>query len=94
MAALAAGDAKTLGRELRNDLQPAALTLRSSLGAVLAAGRDSGALGALVSGSGPTCAFLAESQDQALDLAVALSGRSVARSVIRAYGPVPGATVL
>jgi 4-diphosphocytidyl-2-C-methyl-D-erythritol kinase len=94
IAALAAGNAKALGRELRNDLQAPALTLRSSLGAALAAGRDSGALGALVSGSGPTCAFLAESEDHALDLAVALSGRAVARSVIRASGPVPGATVL
>jgi 4-diphosphocytidyl-2-C-methyl-D-erythritol kinase len=94
LAALAAGDVKTLGRELRNDLQPAALTLRPSLGAVLAAGRDAGALGALVSGSGPTCAFLAESEDHAVDLVATLSRRAVARSVIGAYGPVPGATPL
>ncbi|HEX6469563.1 MAG TPA: 4-(cytidine 5'-diphospho)-2-C-methyl-D-erythritol kinase [Streptosporangiaceae bacterium] len=94
LAALAAGDVRTLGRELRNDLQPAALTLRPSLGAVLAAGREAGAIGALVSGSGPTCAFLAESEHQAVDLMTTLSGRGVARSVIRAYGPVPGATLL
>jgi 4-diphosphocytidyl-2-C-methyl-D-erythritol kinase len=94
IAALAAGNARTLGHELRNDLQPAALTLRSSLRAALDAGLDFGALGALVSGSGPTCAFLAESADHAVDLAAALSDRSVAKSVIRAYGPVPGATVL
>lgn len=94
IAALAAGDAKTLGKQLSNDLQPAALTLRSSLRDAIDAGRDAGALGALVSGSGPTCAFLAESEDHALELAAALSDRSVARSVIRAHGPVPGATVL
>jgi 4-diphosphocytidyl-2-C-methyl-D-erythritol kinase len=94
MAALAAGNSKALGRELHNDLQPAALTLRSSLGAALAAGRDAGAVGALVSGSGPTCAFLAESEEHAVDIAVALSGRAVTRSVIRAHGPVPGATLL
>ncbi len=94
IAALAAGSAETLGKELRNDLQPAALTLRSSLRAALAAGRESGALGALVSGSGPTCAFLAESEEHARDLAAALSGRAVAKSVIQAYGPVPGATIL
>jgi 4-diphosphocytidyl-2-C-methyl-D-erythritol kinase len=94
MAALAAGDAKTLGKKLRNDLQSAALTLRPALGAVLAAGLEAGALGALVSGSGPTCAFLAESEDHALDLAVALSEEGVARSVIRAHGPVPGAALL
>ncbi|HEU5161356.1 MAG TPA: 4-(cytidine 5'-diphospho)-2-C-methyl-D-erythritol kinase [Streptosporangiaceae bacterium] len=94
IAALAAGNATILGRELSNDLQPAALTLRSSLDAALAAGRESGALGALVSGSGPTCAFLAESEEHAVDLAAALADRAVARSVIRAHGPVPGATVL
>jgi 4-diphosphocytidyl-2-C-methyl-D-erythritol kinase len=93
MAALASGDAKALGRELHNDLQPAALTMRSSLRRTLAAGRDLGALGAIVSGSGPTCAFLAESEDKAIELAVALSGMDVAASVVRAHGPVPGATV-
>jgi 4-diphosphocytidyl-2-C-methyl-D-erythritol kinase len=93
MAALAAGDAKALGRELGNDLQPAALTLRPALRRTLAAGQDLGALGTLVSGSGPTCAFLAGSEQHAVDLAVGLSGMGVAASVIRAYGPVPGATM-
>jgi 4-diphosphocytidyl-2-C-methyl-D-erythritol kinase len=93
-AALAAGDAKALGRELSNDLQPAALTLRPSLRDTLTAGLDCGALGALVSGSGPTCAFLAESEDEAIDLAAALSGMDVAASVVRAHGPVPGTTLL
>jgi 4-diphosphocytidyl-2-C-methyl-D-erythritol kinase len=94
MAALAAGDAKALGRELGNDLQPAALTLRPALRRTLAAGQDLGALGTLVSGSGPTCAFLARSEDHALDLAAALSGMGVAASVVCAHGPVPGASVL
>ena len=49
LAALAAGDAKALGAALTNDLQPAALTLRPSLQRTLSAGRDFGALGALVS---------------------------------------------
>jgi 4-diphosphocytidyl-2-C-methyl-D-erythritol kinase len=93
MAALASGDAKAVGRELHNDLQPAALTLRPSLRRTIAAGRDFGALGAIVSGSGPTCAFLAESEDKAIDLAVGLSGMDVAASVVHAHGPVPGATV-
>ncbi|GAB3665510.1 4-(cytidine 5'-diphospho)-2-C-methyl-D-erythritol kinase [Actinocorallia lasiicapitis] len=94
LAALASGDAPALGAALSNDLQPAALTLRPSLQRTLSAGRDFGALGALVSGSGPTCAFLAADADHALDLAVALGGMDVARSVVRASGPVPGATVL
>jgi 4-diphosphocytidyl-2-C-methyl-D-erythritol kinase len=94
MAALAAGDAKALGQALSNDLQPAALMLRPALKRTLTAGRDFGALGALVSGSGPTCAFLAASETHALDISVALSGLGVARSVTRAYGPVPGATIV
>jgi 4-diphosphocytidyl-2-C-methyl-D-erythritol kinase len=40
---------------LENDLQPAAMALRPELGAVLDRLRSVGALGTLVSGSGPTC---------------------------------------
>ncbi|WP_315987249.1 4-(cytidine 5'-diphospho)-2-C-methyl-D-erythritol kinase [Actinomadura sp. HBU206391] len=92
--ALATGDVKELGSALTNDLQPAALALRPSLRRTLTVGRELGALGALVSGSGPTCAFLAESDAHALDLAAALSDAGVARSTVRAYGPVPGAIVV
>lgn len=94
MSALATGDAVALGHTLHNDLQPAALALRPSLRRTLNAGRDMGALGSIVSGSGPTCAFLCESEGHALDLAVGISGLGVARSIQRAYGPVPGATVV
>ncbi|WP_200827260.1 4-(cytidine 5'-diphospho)-2-C-methyl-D-erythritol kinase [Thermomonospora echinospora] len=94
MAALAAGDAHALGAALGNDLQPAALSLRPALRDTLAAGREHGALGALVSGSGPTCAFLAESADHAGELTAALSKAGVARSAVQAYGPVPGATIV
>ena len=52
-----------------------------------------GALGALVSGSGPTCIFLARDNDHAIDLAVRLSGGAVCRSVRRVIGPAPGAKV-
>ena len=94
MTALAAGDVKALGAALTNDLQPAALSLRPSLRRVLDAGRDLGAVGALVSGSGPTCAFLAESEERAAGLAEALEGAGVALQVLRASGPAPGATVV
>lgn len=94
MAALGGSDPEALGAALTNDLQPAALSLCPQLRRTLAAGREYGALGALVSGSGPTCAFLARSEKHALDIAVALSGAGVCRSVARAHGPVPGATVL
>ncbi|MEV4676018.1 4-(cytidine 5'-diphospho)-2-C-methyl-D-erythritol kinase [Actinomadura sp. NPDC049382] len=94
MTALATGDAKALGAALTNDLQPAALSLRPSLRRTVDAGRDLGAIGALVSGSGPTCAFLAETDEDAADLAGALDGAGVAAQVVRASGPVPGATVI
>jgi 4-diphosphocytidyl-2-C-methyl-D-erythritol kinase len=94
MSALATGDAHALGAALSNDLQRAALTLRPSLGRTLTAGLDFGALGAMVSGSGPTCAFLAESEEHALDLAVAVSGLVVVWPPTRVPGPVPGATVI
>ena len=61
---------------------------------LLEAGRDVGALGAMVSGSGPTCAFLARDNIQALDIAVALTSTGLCRSVKRATGPAPGATVI
>jgi len=79
---------------LSNDLQPAAVSLFPALRKTLAAGLDLGALGALVAGSGPTCVFLAASSERALDLAVAMSGAGVCRSVARVTGPVPGAAVV
>ncbi|MDH2428718.1 4-(cytidine 5'-diphospho)-2-C-methyl-D-erythritol kinase [Sphaerisporangium sp. TRM90804] len=93
MAALAAGDVKALGATLVNDLQPAAVMLCRPLARTLAAGRERGALGALVSGSGPTCAFLAESAAHADDLSVALNLAGVCRTTVTADGPAPGATV-
>ena len=94
MAALRSGDARMVGRALSNDLQPAAVSLFPALRKTLAAGLELGALGALVSGSGPTCLFLAASADRALDLAVSLSGAGVCRSVARVAGPVPGAAIV
>ena len=94
MSALRSGEARQVGRALSNDLQPAALSLFPALRKTLAAGLELGALGALVSGSGPTCVFLASSADRALDLAASLSGAGVCRSVARVSGPVAGAAVV
>jgi 4-diphosphocytidyl-2-C-methyl-D-erythritol kinase len=94
MAALRAGDLERLGRSLSNDLQAPAISLFPALRKTLEVGREFGALGALVSGSGPTCLFLARGARHATDLAVALSGAGVCRTVTRASGPVPGATVI
>lgn len=94
MQAVRAGDPMLLGSALHNDLQPAALSLRPQLQRVLDEGIDFGALGAIVSGSGPTCAFVARDEDHALDIAVALTGSGLCRSVRRASGPVTGARVV
>jgi 4-diphosphocytidyl-2-C-methyl-D-erythritol kinase len=93
MAALRSGDPAEVGPLLSNDLQPAALSLRPDLRRTLAAGREYGALGGVVSGSGPTCAFLARDAQRAVDLVVALTGAGVCRSAVRATGPVQGAVL-
>jgi 4-diphosphocytidyl-2-C-methyl-D-erythritol kinase len=93
MQAVRAGDAVLLGKALHNDLQAAALSLRPVLRQVLEVGEDFGALGGLVSGSGPTCAFVARDEEHSLDIAVALTASGVCRTVRRAVGPVPGARV-
>jgi 4-diphosphocytidyl-2-C-methyl-D-erythritol kinase len=94
LAALRAGDVVALGRSLANDLQPAALRLRPELARVLDAGRELGAVGGLVSGSGPTVALLARTAGESVRIASALAGLGVCRTVRRASGPVAGARVL
>ena len=94
MQALRAGDAKALGKALTNELQPAACSLRPALRLVLDVGVDYGALGGIVSGSGPTVAFLVSDDDHAMDLNVALSSSGVVSSVVRASGPTNGARII
>jgi len=94
MAALRSGDPAAVGPLLSNDLQPAALSLQPLLRQALQAGKEHGALGAIVSGSGPTCAFLAKNADAARDLAVGVTGAGVCRAVVQVAGPVPGASVV
>lgn len=94
MAALRSGHPAAVGGTLSNDLQPAAISLFPALRKTLAAGRELGALGAMVAGSGPTCVFLAEDAERAVDLAVTLSGAGVCRAVARAAGPVPGVSIV
>jgi 4-diphosphocytidyl-2-C-methyl-D-erythritol kinase len=94
MNALRSGDPRLLGAALSNDLQPAALDLQPQLRTLLETGLEYGALGALVSGSGPTCAFLVASEAVAVDLSVSLSAEGLCRTVRRATGPVIGARVI
>lgn len=94
LSALASGDPDTLAATLANDLQPAALSLRPQLADTLAAGLDSGALAALVSGSGPTTAFLVRDPESALKVAAVLDASGTCRTTRVAAAPAPGATVL
>ena len=73
MGALRSGDPTQLALHLRNDLQEAAIALRPGLQEVIDDGLEFGALAGIVSGSGPTVAFLARDHETALDLAVALT---------------------
>jgi 4-diphosphocytidyl-2-C-methyl-D-erythritol kinase len=92
--ALRAGDARRVAGALVNDLQPAAVALAPRLRRTLAAGTDLGALAGIVSGSGPTCAFLCASAESATRLAAALASEGVCRTSRVATGPAPGARVV
>ncbi|MDX6217781.1 MAG: 4-diphosphocytidyl-2-C-methyl-D-erythritol kinase [Frankiales bacterium] len=94
LSALRQGSPEQLGQVLCNDLQPAALALKPELRRLLEAGDELGALGGVVSGSGPTVAFLARDDAHATALAAALAGHGVCRTVRVADGPVPGARVI
>ncbi|KUN70179.1 4-diphosphocytidyl-2C-methyl-D-erythritol kinase [Streptomyces canus] len=92
--ALAGGDPDALAAAVSNDLQPAALSLFPELADTLAAGSAAGALAGLVSGSGPTTAFLARDTGAAAKIADALRASGTCRTVRVASGPAPGATVI
>jgi 4-diphosphocytidyl-2-C-methyl-D-erythritol kinase len=92
LQALRAGDPHMLAETLHNDLQAPALHLAPGLGRVLELGEENGALAGILSGSGPTVAFLAADADSALELQVALSASRL--HVVRATGPVHGARVI
>lgn len=94
LQALLSGDSTRVGKSLNNDLQAAAISLRPALRLILDTGQEYGALGGIVSGSGPSVAFLVADEDHSLDLAVALTSSGVVGSVARAQGPVSGAKVV
>lgn len=94
LEALASGDPRQLALLLGNDLQAAAVSLRPALRRTLRAGVDAGALAGIISGSGPTCAFLCADGEDAVHVAAELAGAGVCRTVRVAQGPVPGARVV
>lgn len=94
LAALAAGDPTGVGLVLANDLQPAAFAMRPELRRSYDLGLDAGALGAVVSGSGPTIAFLCADAEQAQHIAAVLLMEEVCQNAIVTSGPAPGAEPL
>jgi 4-diphosphocytidyl-2-C-methyl-D-erythritol kinase len=94
ISALRSGPAAAVAAALSNDLQAPALSLRPELRRALRAATDAGAAAALVSGSGPTVAALAEDEESAVRLAAALAGEGLFRTVRAVQGPVPGARLV
>lgn len=94
LEALAAGDPRQLALCFGNDLQAAAVSIRPELRRTLRAGVDAGALAGIVSGSGPSCAFLCDDGPAAVRVAAELAGAGVCRTVRVAQGPVGGARVI
>lgn len=94
LSALAGGDPHELAALLGNDLQPAALSLEPNLRRTLRAGSEAGALAGIVSGSGPTCAFLCSSAAAAIEVGAELAGADVCRTIRVVSGPVHGARVV
>jgi len=90
VAALAAGDVARIGAALDNDLEPAAFDLRPTLKSGKERLVEAGAVGAVMSGSGPTLLALARDEEHAGRLARAV--RSSFARVELARGPVPGVT--
>jgi 4-diphosphocytidyl-2-C-methyl-D-erythritol kinase len=79
---------------LGNDLQAAAISLQPGLRRTLRAGLSAGALGGVISGSGPTVALLCADAESAGGVAAELAGSGTCRTVRMASGPAPGARVV
>ena len=94
MQALRRGGPEALGAALHNDLQPAACSLAPALTRVLGVGKDCDVLGGVVTGSGPTVAFLTRDAEHALDVSIALTAAGVVDDVCRVIGPVGGARLV
>jgi len=93
-SALLTGDPEQVAPHLANDLQAAAVALRPGLQDILDAGIQAGALNGIVSGSGPTCAFLCSDATHAEQVAARLRAEKVADAIYTTYGPVAGAHLI
>ncbi len=93
LSALSTTEPVRLARTMHNDLQAPAVDLRPELGTLIERGETEGALRGMVSGSGPTCVFLCDSQDGAHAVIAGLQGAGH-EVVLMANGPVAGAHVI
>ncbi|RJT80933.1 4-(cytidine 5'-diphospho)-2-C-methyl-D-erythritol kinase [Arthrobacter cheniae] len=91
LGAMRAGDALGLAPLLHNDLQQASLELAPALGDILDTGKAFGALAGIVSGSGPTIAFLARSSGHAAELEALLDTEGLQAASV--HGPAHGARI-
>ena len=85
--ALGEGDVAAVAALMHNDLEPPAFRLRPELAQLKSALLDAGALGAVMSGSGPTMLGLARDRDHATAIAGAAE-RSFDRRVVASSRPV------
>ncbi|MEW1964808.1 4-(cytidine 5'-diphospho)-2-C-methyl-D-erythritol kinase [Micrococcus sp. 2A] len=93
LRALTAADPLALATAMDNDLQTPAVALFPDLSDMLDLGLDEGALGGMVSGSGPTLLFVTHTEQDALRLATAIQERTGV-DALPVRGPVPGSHVL
>jgi 4-diphosphocytidyl-2-C-methyl-D-erythritol kinase len=94
LAALRQRDPEVLAATLVNDLQAPAIALRPELMRTLMAADDVDALAGVVSGSGPTCVFLAADSRHAAQIAAGLERSGLCRTAAAVTGPMPGARVV
>ncbi len=92
LQALRAGDPHALAACMYNDLGVPALLERPVLDDIINEGLQAGALSGIVSGSGPTIAFLCETPESAQKVRSELA--SAGRTAVHVHGPVPGARIV
>lgn len=90
IAALEAGNDENLGPAIFNDLQFAVAARHPEVADTIAALLDAGALGAVMSGSGPTVVALARHMAHADQIAEAVPGAFVTAGPPRTMGPPSG----
>ena len=94
LSALRVGDVARVGELLHNDLAAAAYSLRPDLAQVVEAGAECGAFGGLVSGSGPTIAFLCSDAEHAAYVDARLQDTLGTSPAIVVNAPAHGARVV